>query len=182
MILHRNAKLWLLALTLIAAGCAATRTQRAPGEAIDDGIVTSSVKAALIANPDTKARHIDVGTFRGVVQLNGFVGSTVEKAAAETTAGKVNGVKAVRNNLQVNASTSTVGEVIDDTWITAKVKTALIADPIAKAHQIEVNTKDAVVQLGGFVDSAAEKTRAGEVTAAVEHVKSVENRLQVKQP
>ncbi len=64
-----------IAVLLVVAGCASTKTQQAPGEYVDDATVTTKVKAALVADSTTKARHIEVETFRGVVQLSGFVES-----------------------------------------------------------------------------------------------------------
>jgi hyperosmotically inducible periplasmic protein len=171
----------LLALVMIAAGCASTRTQQAPGEVVDDRVVTVKVKSALIENPTTKAGQIDVETFRGIVQLNGFVDTAASKADAATVARKINGVKEVRNNLRLDTERSTVGEVIDDSVITAKVKAALIADPVTKARQINVETKEGVVQLSGFVDSSAEQNKATEVAHSVTGVRKVDNQIDVKQ-
>lgn len=72
------------------------------------------------------------------------------------------------------------GEYIDDSVITAKVKTAIAQDPSVSAFQINVTTYKGVVQLSGFVDTAQAKSRAGEVAAGVEGVKSVKNDLAVK--
>ena len=79
-----------LGITLLAS-CAATRTQQAPGEYIDDAAITASVKSALIADPVAKAYQIEVETFRGVVQLSGFVGSKDERNTAERVAAHVKG-------------------------------------------------------------------------------------------
>ena len=72
------------------------------------------------------------------MQLNGFVGTQAEKSAATKAAQGVSGVKEVRNNLEVKSTVMadadrSPGEVIDDATITAKVKTALIADETTKA-------------------------------------------------
>ena len=73
-------------------------------EKIDDGAVTGKVKAALIANPDTKAYHINVDTQQGVVRLQGAVDNAKAKAAAATAAMSVKGVKEVKNELTVKGS------------------------------------------------------------------------------
>lgn len=169
----------LMAMVILAA-CTATRTQQAPGEYVDDTAVTTKVKMALMESPEVKARQVDVETFRGVVQLNGFVDSTNARTEATRVARSVNGVREVHNNLVVSAESSTVGEVIDDSTVTARVKSALISDPATKAHQINVTTEGGIVQLGGFVDSAAEKSRAAEVARSVEGVRDVRNELDVK--
>ncbi|MGH8251486.1 MAG: BON domain-containing protein [Steroidobacteraceae bacterium] len=160
--------------------CSATRTQRAAGEQVDDAVVLTNVKSALIANPVTEGGEINVDVNRGVVQLNGFVDSADEKSSAGKLARKVDGVKDVENNLKVSEGSSTAGEVIDDSVLTAKVKAALIENSDTKAHQINVETKNGVVQLGGFVDDAAAKAAAGSVAMSVKGVKNVKNDLQVK--
>ncbi|MEX0735220.1 MAG: BON domain-containing protein [Steroidobacteraceae bacterium] len=162
------------------AACSATRTQRAPGEQVDDAVVLTSVKSALIANPSTKARDINVEVNRGVVQLNGFVDSQQQKTEAAQVARQVDGVKEVKNNLAVEDRSSTTGEVIDDSILSAKVKAALIESPDTKAHQISVDTKQGVVQLSGFVDNAAAKSAATRVARSVTGVKDVKNELSVK--
>jgi len=78
-----------------------------------------------------------------------------------------------------NAANKTA-TAIDDTAITTKVKSAMIADPTLKALQINVDTKNGVVTLAGAVDSQAMKDKATEVTQAVSGVKSVDNNLTVK--
>ncbi|MGH8131238.1 MAG: BON domain-containing protein [Steroidobacteraceae bacterium] len=162
------------------AACSATRTQRAPGEQVDDAVVLTNVKSALVANPVTEAGEINVDVNRGVVSLNGFVDSQQEKSKAAQVAQNVDGVKEVRNNLSVKEGSSTAGEVIDDSILTAKVKAALIQSPDTKAHQINVETRAGVVQLSGFVDSAAAKAAASTVAKSVTGVKDVKNELSVK--
>ncbi|HEY6598179.1 MAG TPA: BON domain-containing protein [Pseudomonadales bacterium] len=164
---------------LLMAGCASTATQQAPGEYVDDATITTKVKAALISDSDTKARHIEVETFRGVVQLSGFVESENERQQAITEAKKVSGVKSVRDNLALRDD-RTAGTAMDDSVVTAKVKSALVANPVTKARQINVTTVEGVVQLSGFVDSANEKATAMQVAKSVAGVHSVKNELETK--
>jgi len=91
----------LLAAGLAAAACAPTRTRQSAGEYVDDSVLTTKVKAALVDDPATKARQINVETFRGVVQLSGFVDSSAEKSAATQVARSVDGVREVRNDLEL---------------------------------------------------------------------------------
>src|SRR5690349_4010765 len=91
----------LIVVSLAVAACASTRTQKSAGEQVDDSVTTGRVKAALIADPTTKAHQIDVETFKGTVQLNGFVDSSASKARASEVAKNTKGVTAVRNNLTV---------------------------------------------------------------------------------
>ena len=175
------AKIAILAIAAASlAACTATRTQKTAGEQIDDSVLTGKVKAALVADTETKAHQIDVETFRGTVQLNGFVDSTEAKAAATRVASSVDGVQNVQNNLSIQEQTRTAGEVVDDSMVTAKVKAALIADPNVKAHEVNVETREGVVQLSGFVDSAEAKNLASDVAKRIAGVKEVRNELQVK--
>ncbi len=158
---------------LAVAGCASTQTQQAPGEYVDDATLTGKVKSALIADPVAEAHQIEVETFRGVVQLSGFVDSQNERVAAVKVAQGVQGVKSVHDNLKISPDNATVGEALDDTVVTARVKTALVANPVTKARQINVATADGVVQLSGFVDSPKEKSTATEVARTVPGVRLV---------
>ena len=72
------------------------------------------------------------------------------------------------------------GEYIDDSWITTKVKTAILNEPGLKVTQINVETYKGVVQLSGFVDSAAAATRAAELAREVKGVTSVKNDTRVR--
>src|SRR5690349_16400433 len=102
------------------AACAATDTRRSAGETIDDATITARVKAELIDNESTKARQIEVETYRGVVQLNGFVGSQTERSTAERVARSVDGVQEVHNNLKLKEAVADTdgarepGQVVDD--------------------------------------------------------------------
>jgi hyperosmotically inducible protein len=77
-------------------------------------------------------------------------------------------------------TTKSAGEQVDDTVTTAAVKSALIADPVTKAHQIDVEVFKGTVQLNGFVDSAAGKERATEVARNQKGVTAVRNNLTVR--
>lgn len=170
----------LSAILVGGAGCAAHNGHRSTGQALDDTGTASRVKAALIQNPTTKARDINVEVNRGVVQLAGFVDSAQEKDEASRVAKSVNGVQSVRNDLKVQPSNRTAGEVVDDAMITGKVKAALIGDSRTKAYEINVETKQGIVELGGFVDSAQAKSAATDVARTVSGVKQVRNDLELK--
>lgn len=73
-----------------------------------------------------------------------------------------------------------VGTMVDDATLTAKVKTTLIENPATKARQIDVDTNGGVVQLNGFVDSIVAKNEAERAAMSIAGVKSVQNNLQVK--
>jgi hyperosmotically inducible protein len=168
-----------LALALVA-GCTSTRTQKSAGEALDDVAIVAQVKTKLIADPVTKAHQIDVESFKGIVQLNGFVDSAAERSQAAALAREVSNVQEVRNNLVVRSADRSAGEVVDDAAITAKVKTALLGSDLTKGLQVGIETRDGVVQLSGFVDDAAARDEAVRLARAVSGVRSVRNEIDVK--
>jgi len=171
-----SAMAFVMSLAMVA--CASTRTQKSAGEQVDDSVTTAEVKTALIGDPVTKAGQIDVEVFKGTVQLNGFVDSQASKDRATVVARQQKNVTAVHNNLTVKTTdTNATG---DDAAITAKIKSALAGDPRTKAHQINIETKDGVVQLSGFVASSEAKSTAEELARAVSDVKSVDNEIDVK--
>ncbi len=91
-----------LAVTLVSVvGCASTSTQEGTGEYVDDSVITTKVKAAIFNEPTLKSAEINVETFKGAVQLSGFVSSqTAINKAAELARG-VKGVKSVKNDMRV---------------------------------------------------------------------------------
>jgi hyperosmotically inducible protein len=146
-----------------------------------DSTITGSVKSALISNDQTKARQINVETKDGVVQLNGFVDSAAAKAAAETTAKNVEGVKSVKNNLSIRDPNRSTGEAVDDTVIAAKVKGEIAGKAgLGTASDVNVEVNSGVVELSGFVATADEKAKAAEVARSINGVKGVKNNISLK--
>jgi hyperosmotically inducible periplasmic protein len=86
---------------LTTAGCAVTRKQETVGAYIDDSAITTAVKARLLENKEVAGTSISVETLNGTVMLSGFAKNSTEKATAETLTWKVNGVKAVKNEIAV---------------------------------------------------------------------------------
>jgi osmotically-inducible protein OsmY len=93
-----------LFLTLVLAsilGCASTSKKEGTGEYIDDTVITTKVKAALINDPSVKATEVNVETFKGVVQLSGFVNSQADMDKAVSLARGIKGVKSVKNDMRL---------------------------------------------------------------------------------
>lgn len=91
-----------LAVSLVSvAGCASTAHQQGTGEYIDDTVITTKVKTAILEDPMTKVLEIKVKTFKGEVQLSGFVSSQAEADRAVELARRVDGVKSVKNDMVV---------------------------------------------------------------------------------
>jgi osmotically-inducible protein OsmY len=93
---------FLLAVLLASfLGCASTSKQEGTGEYIDDTVITTKVKAAVFNEPSLKSAEINVETFKGVVQLSGFVNSQADINKAVEVARGVKGVKSVKNDMRV---------------------------------------------------------------------------------
>jgi osmotically-inducible protein OsmY len=91
-----------VALTLAtAAGCAVSRGQESTGAYIDDTGITATVKTRMLEDERVAGTSITVETLNGTVMLSGFAKSQAEKDAAGTIARKVEGVKAVKNEITV---------------------------------------------------------------------------------
>ena len=82
-------------------GCAATSKQEGTGEYVDDTVITTKVKAAVLNEPSLKSSEINVETFKGTVQLSGFVNSQADINKAVEVARGVGGVKSVKNDMRV---------------------------------------------------------------------------------
>jgi osmotically-inducible protein OsmY len=82
-------------------GCASTATKEGTGEYLDDSVITSKVKAEIFKDESLKSAEINVETFRGVVQLSGFVNSQADIDRAVDVARTVKGVTSVKNDMRV---------------------------------------------------------------------------------
>lgn len=188
---HQTAMVQVLALafaaSLLASGCDKREgTTGAPvsgttvGTEIDDSVVTTRVRSALLADPDVKSLDIKVETRKGNVQLSGFVDSQERIDRAIALVLKVEGVKGVENGMSLRSDKATVGNTVDDSVITTRVRSALIADPGVKSFDISVVTRKGEVQLSGYVDNGAQINRVIEIVNGVEGVQKVTNEMTVK--
>ncbi|MHC1700935.1 MAG: BON domain-containing protein [Humidesulfovibrio sp.] len=91
----------LTALMALSLGCASTAKHEGTGEYIDDSVITTKVKAMIFNEDSLKSGEINVETFKGVVQLSGFVSSQANIDKAVEVARKVNGVKMVNQDMRV---------------------------------------------------------------------------------
>ena len=100
--LNRYFSAVFLAVSLMSVvGCASTAKHEGTGEYIDDSVITTKVKAAIFNEPTLKSTEINVETFKGVVQLSGFVSSQADINTAVDVARSVKGVVSVNNGMQV---------------------------------------------------------------------------------
>jgi hypothetical protein len=93
----------LVAIIALAAivGCAGTPTQESAGQYFDDTAITTKVKTAIFKDESLKSAEINVETFKGIVQLSGFVASAEDIPHAMLVAGSVSGVRAIKNDLRL---------------------------------------------------------------------------------
>lgn len=82
-------------------GCASTSKHEGTGEYIDDSVITTKVKAAVLNEPTLKSSEVNVETYKGVVQLSGFVNSEADIAKAADLARSVKGVTSVKNDMHL---------------------------------------------------------------------------------
>lgn len=93
---------FVIATSLVTVvGCASTAKQEGTGEYVDDSVITAKVKAAILNEPMLKVAEINVETFKGAVQLSGFVSSQAAVDKAVEVARRVTGVKSVKNDMRI---------------------------------------------------------------------------------
>ena len=90
-----------LGLAVAGGGCASTPTSDSTGQYVDDTVITTKVKSALLGDEVVKSFAVSVETVKGTVQLSGFVNTAEQKSAAGKDAWSVTGVKNVKNDLIV---------------------------------------------------------------------------------
>ena len=142
---------------------------------VSDSWVTSKTKIALFADDRVKGRQVHVETKDGVVMLRGKVDSPEAKSAALEIAKGIEGVKNVKNELQVVAPSKRSEVAADDKVVAKKVQSKFKADPQLKNVKVEVN--QGVVSLSGEVKSIDASAKASEVARSVAGVRSVKNDL-----
>jgi len=148
-------------------------------EAGSDTWITSKTKIALFADDRVKGHDVSVETTNGDVYLRGKVDSAEAKsAAAEVTRG-IEGVKNVKNDLQVVPASTRKAVTADDKAITKSVESRLSKDPDLK--KVDVRTDAGVVVLSGQVANISAAARASEMAHKVDGVKAVKNELRTSQ-
>jgi osmotically-inducible protein OsmY len=101
---HSLVVLLIAALATLAAACASTPTQESTGGYVDDSTITAKIKTNLVQDAKVSATDVHVKTYKGVVDLSGFVNSQSEISEAGRVTGQVSGVKSVHNNLIVKGT------------------------------------------------------------------------------
>ena len=115
-----------------------------------------------------------------MVQLSGFVDNQTQIDRVLSAARAVEGAKGVENGMTIKDGKATVGNKVDDSIVTTRVKTVLLADPGMKSFDVAVVTNKGDVQLSGFVNNQMQIDRAVELAGAVEGVQRVTNEMSIK--
>jgi len=175
------------ALSFYLAGCSKPEPPITPpgtastvGTVIDDSLLTTRVKAALMDNIDIKSFDIKVETRKGEVMLSGFVDSQAQIDHAVAVTRSVPGVVTIDNKVSLKGAPTSIGTKVDDAVVTTRVKSVLMADEGVKSADIAVVTRNGEVQLSGFVNNQGQIDRALEITGGVEGVTKVSNDMSIK--
>jgi hypothetical protein len=132
----RDVAVSLLTFVLLASiwGCGPTRTREGTGEYVDDSVITTKVKTAILNDSTLKVNEINVETFKGVVQLSGFVRSQADIDKAVQVARGVSGVKSVKNDMRIKWRQSVLKLLTSHTRRTAmRTSEALVVGAIVGA-------------------------------------------------
>jgi osmotically-inducible protein OsmY len=158
--------------------------ERSYGERIDDATVTAKVKSKLLWSTYTSGMSTNVDTSMGKVTLSGSADSAAAKELAGSLARNTSGVVAVDNQLIIEAPKAAAasekapahqGNVVADSWISAKVKSTFMYSSNVDSSEIAVKTSDGVVTLSGKVDSGTQRSLAIELAKNIRGVQSVES-------
>lgn len=142
---------------LILAGCSVFSSNpntRTPGQAFDDEVIERVVRSTIRESDEGfKGTHLNVVSFNGVVLLTGQVPSEALKLQAGEAARTVAKARKVHNEIEIRGPTSHVART-NDSWLTSKVKSKLLADENAPGSRIKVETDNGVVFLMGIVTTS----------------------------
>jgi hyperosmotically inducible periplasmic protein len=165
---------------LVVGGVLLTGCQATEKTPITDSYLASKAKIALFSDNRVKGRQIDVQTTNGQVMLCGTVDSDAAKQAAEGIAKGLEGVKSVKNDLEVVAPSAQEAIEVKDEFLTAQVKENMAKEADLKNADIAVQTNAGVVSLTGEVRDIITSAQASWIAWQVPGVQSVKNDLMVK--
>lgn len=181
----------LVGIAALALGCAQSEPRAdvkpGAGDAVHDASITTRIKTAYVFNRHLDSFRIHVETQDGIVTLHGSVPSDIHRDLATAIAGNADGVREVRNELELaeaeegpEEAEKTFGEAVRDASVTASVKMALAFERGVRGSAISVRTDGGTVTLTGEVDSEAERQLAARVARNTEGVKHVVSNVQLR--
>lgn len=160
------------------------------GAVVSDAWITTKIASRYFLDPDIKGRNIDIDTKDGMVVLKGTVGSYSARRQAVGIARQTDGVKEVRDELQVAASAdrstntgraaSRAAGQVDDGWITTRIQSKYFLEGDVQGSQIDVSSRRGVVTLTGTVRTEQAKQSAVQLARDTDGVRSVRDRLTIK--
>ena len=168
----------VLSMALVTAAPLTAGAQTTTQDAktmVTDSWVTSKTKISLFADERVKGTQISVDTAKGVIHLRGKVDSAEAKSAASDIAQGIEGVKSVKNDLEVVPPAARQAVDANDKDIAKAVETRLSTD--SQLKMVDVRTDAGVVTLTGQVATIVASAKASEMARAVPGVKSVKNQL-----
>ena len=122
-------------------GCAVTSGRESAGEYVDDKTMSTKIKTALARDPEVKAHQVNVTTFRGSVQLSGFVDSQAQKDRATEIIKNMEGVKELHNDLVVATGRASGDQLKTDTDTEIKGETKIKAEDGTIKGEVDVDKK-----------------------------------------
>jgi hyperosmotically inducible periplasmic protein len=165
---------YILALVVAAAALLGSSVALRASET--DSRIESSFKNSFVYKTYLKDEHIKISSKDGVVTLSGDVYNDTHKPMAQDVAEALPGVKSVDNRIEIKGDRPTENS---DTWVSMKVKAALVFHSNVNAHKTEVSVKDGIVTLKGEAATQAQKDLTTEFAKDVDGVKDVNNEMTV---
>lgn len=177
---------FFLSTSAMAAEYGSTTTQ--PRSTVStmtsDSVITAKVKASYMNDARLKGADISVSTVNGVVILHGSAPTSAARGTAGDIAQSTAGVSGIDNNIQTPSMVNKIEKstkqavkkterVVSDSWITTKVKSALLADSVTKGLKISVTTRNHVVTLAGAVYTQEAIDHAMSLALQVQGVSSI---------
>lgn len=154
--------------------------ERTVGTAVDDTVISSSIKSSYLQKDINNLFHaVDVKVNEGRVLLTGIVENPNARLKAVELAWKVKGVGQVINEIQLEGN-NTIGGYAKDAWVTTRVKSKLLLDKHVKSVNYSIETVDGIVYLFGIAQNREEMHRAGRIAGSVKDVKKVITHLRLK--
>lgn len=158
--------------------------ERDLGDRVTDATTTAAIKSKLLWNRNTDGLDIDVTTHNGVVTLEGIADSDISRDLAEQLAANTDDVESVDNRLEVDepaaadpevvaGTAESGGESVSDIWIMTKIRSTLLLSTDVPGTTISIHVDEGYVELGGSVETEAERSRAIALAADVRGVVEV---------
>lgn len=159
------------------------RTDAGFGDFVEDIMISTAIKSKLLWSKHGESMDTKVVTTKGRVVLSGNVSNANAIKYAEKLAASTEGVKSVKNRLEIsplgsehknNQKQKSNGNMVEDGWITTKVKSTFLYSSNVASHDISVNTNNGEVTLSGKVESGAQHALAVELAENIRGVKRVD--------